>query len=85
MDDYAVLPIIEYLFFMPDLEEFEIQIYGNGLSQEVLKGFLDAFRDLKLKKLNFSIFEFKNPDIDENFEEIIRAFNELAIVDKKLN
>lgn len=84
MDDYSLLSIIEYLYEAKNLEEVELQIYGNQFSVEMFCELIDSMKEIKLKKLNLSIFEFMNQEKDPMYARVVEKFEALGIADKKL-
>lgn len=84
MDDYSLLSLLEYLSSARELVELELHVYGNLFSNQVLRLLIDCVKELSLKKFVLSLFEFSHQENEDSYRELIEAFNDLDIEQKKL-
>ena len=85
LNDYSLISVLEFLSLAKNLEEVELQIYGNQFSIEVLIVLIDCIQKMKLQKFFLSAFDFLNQENDPKYSILVRKFEALKIIDKNLN
>lgn len=78
------MSILELLSAAKELVELELHLYGNLFSKPILKALIDWLKELPLKKLILSIFEFSHQEFQDDNKDLLEAFAALEVEDKKL-
>lgn len=85
LNDYSLISVLEFLSLAKNLEEVELQIYGNQFSIEVLIVLIDCIQEMKLIRFFLSAFDFLNQENDPKYSVLVQKFEALKIIDKKLS
>lgn len=84
IDDYALLSIMNLLTEAKEIRELDLHLYGNLLSKASLEVLIECVKEMKLKKFILSIFDFAHQENEQRYADLVAAFNQLDIEEKKL-